>query len=242
MNILNKLGMIESVETLLAQERRMTQLTNNLANADTAGYKKEKVTFWEMVYASSHGPRVGKALHPLVNHDQGPAKVTGNPLDLAINGDGFFRIQTPEGIRYTRDGNFHLNDQGQMTTTNGDLLMGQGGTITIAGDEVDISKEGRIFVDGQQVDQVAIVTFESFESLEKIGQNLFQANGEDGQEIEAEDYEIKQGFVEASNVNTMSEMTEMIDLLRNYEAQQKVIQTIDDMDDQAIRRVGNLTR
>lgn len=241
MNILNRLGMIESVETLLAQERRMSQVANNLANVDTAGYKKEKITFWEMLYSSSYGPRVGKALKPLVDQGQGPTKGTGNPLHVAINGDGFFRIQTPRGIRYTRDGNFHRNVEGQLTTANGDLVLGQGGTIAANGERIDFSKDGTVFVNGQQLDRLAIVSFEDLAVLEKEGQNLFKVKNDEGLEQAAEAYTIQQGFLEASNVNTVSEMAEMMDLVRNFEAQQKVIQALDDLDDQAVTRVGKLT-
>ena len=99
MYIKNRLGLIESVETLMAQERRMDQVANNLANVDTNGFKKENVTFWEMLFtASDQRQRVGKAMKVITDHAQGTMELTGNPLDLAINGKGFFKVQTPRGI------------------------------------------------------------------------------------------------------------------------------------------------
>ena len=106
MYIQNRLGMTESTETMLAHEQRMNQISNNLANVDTSGYKKENITFWEMMFsAADKSPRVGKALKVITDHSQGSVESTGNALDFAINGDGFFKVQTPEGTRYSRNGN-----------------------------------------------------------------------------------------------------------------------------------------
>ena len=242
MFIKNRLGLIESVETMLAQTQRLNQTSNNLANVDTAGYKKDNVTFWEMLYTtSSNQQRVGKALQVATEHQAGPIEQTGNPLDLAINGEGFFKIQTPQGIRYTRAGSFHLNNQGQITTPNGHLLLGAGGPIVVNGAKLTIDPSGRVMVDGEEVNQENAVTFAELSDLEKEGVNLFRAKGPEVQELVAQDVEIKQGFLEGSNVNVVKEMTDMIDLFRAFEAQQRAISSIDDLDDLAISRVGKLT-
>ncbi len=242
MYIKNRLGLTESVETLLAQEHRMNQVSNNLANVNTNGFKKENVTFWEMLYtASGKRQRVGKAMKIITNHAQGTVELTGNPLDLAMNGEGFFKIQTPDGIRYTRAGNFFRNDQGQMVTPNGHLVMGQGGEITIQGNEVGIDRYGRISVDGEEAGRLAIVTFDNLEVLQKEGENYFRLIDESAQELPPELLEVRQGYLEASNVSTVVEMTAMIDLHRAYEAQQKIVHSIDSLDDRAINSVGKLT-
>ena len=198
MFIKNRLGLIESVETMLAQTQRLNQVSNNLANVDTAGYKRDNVTFWEMLYTtSSNQQRVGKALQVATDFQAGPIEETGNPLDLAISGEGFFRIQTPQGVRYTRDGNFHLNNQGQLTTTNGHLLLGQGGgPIVIEGNKMVVNPDGAVIVDGEQVSKVAVVTFAELSSLEKEGYNLFRVKSPDIQEQQAQGVEVKQGFLE----------------------------------------------
>ena len=117
MYVQNRLGLTEGVETMRAQEERMNQITNNLANVDTVGYKRENLTFWEMLFRTeSHHERVGKGIKQLTNFQQGAARLTGNPTDVLLEGRGFFKVQTPQGIRYTRAGNFALNSTGQLVT------------------------------------------------------------------------------------------------------------------------------
>ncbi len=241
MRIQNRLGLIETVETLLAQERRMTQVSNNLANVNTSGFKKENQTFWEILFTTTSGrQRVGKANRVIIDQGQGSMQETGNPLDIAISGHGLFKIDTPRGIRYTRNGNFLLNNQGQLITHQGDTVQGEGGPITISGNDVVIGLDGQMVVDGEQADRLAIVRFPEPEGLEKEGENLLRPKEGGPAEEPAEDFTVNQGFLEMSNVNTVQEMTEMIDLYRAYEIQQRVIKGIDNLDDQAIRRVGSL--
>jgi flagellar basal-body rod protein FlgG len=241
MFIHNRLGMVESVETLLAQQQRLNQVTNNLANVDTAGYKKESVTFGEMLYnVSRDRQRVGKALNILTSHQQGMVQQTGNELDLAITGPGFFKIETPQGPRYTRAGNFELDVDGQLRMPNGGLVVGEGGPIVVKGNKVTIDRAGRVEVDGQRVNQLSIVTFANLRDLEKEGENLFRAKGTAALEEAVENPDVKQGFIEKANVNTIKEMTELIDLHRAYEGQQKMIRAIDDIDNLAVSRVGRL--
>lgn len=241
MFIQNRLGLIENTETMIAQQHRMNQVANNLANVDTAGYKREDLTFWEMLFtAGDQRQRVGKALKILTNQDEGVNAVTGNPLDFSINGNGFFKVQTPNGVRYTRAGSFDLNSQGQLITPSGYLVLGEGGPITINGNDVSASSDGRLLVDGQDAGQLSIVTFTDLTELDKEGLTLFRPTDQT-QEIAALDATVEQGMVEKSNVNTVEEMTRMIDLHRSYEAQQKVIHIFDDMDSQAINKVGKLT-
>ncbi len=242
MFIKNKLGLLESLETLLAHEQRLSQVTNNLANVDTAGYKKDGVTFWEMLYEASHNrQRVGKGLKILTNQDQGVVQETNNPFDLAISGKGFFKVQTPAGIRYTRAGNFHLNPEGQLTTGDNHPVLGDGGPITVVGSNFTVADDGRLFSDGEALNILSIVTFEDPGSLAKEGDSLYRLKDTNAQEQTVQEPRGKQGFLEKSNVNTITEMTEMIDLYRAFESQQKMIRTIDDIDDQAVRRVGSLT-
>ncbi len=240
MYIQNRLGLVESTETMLAQSRRLEQITNNLANVDTAGYKKEDITFWEMLYSTDHqDSRVGKAIHNVTDMRPGVFEETANPLDFAIGGNGFFKVQTPAGVRYTRAGQFMANNEGQLITPNGDLVLGDGGPLLVNGENISVTDDGNITVDGQQRGILAVVTFANLADLEKQGQNLFALTGE-GQEEPALTFSVKQGYLEKSNVSTMTELTAMIDLNRAYETQQRIIRTMDDMDDKAISRVGRL--
>ena len=240
MYIHNRLGLLESVETMLAQQQRLNQVSNNLANVDTPGFKKEEVTFWEMLYqANQNRQRVGKALRANTIHQQGVVQKTDAPLDVAISGDGFFKVQTPRGERFTRAGNFTLNNVGQLVTPGGYPVLGEGGPIVIEGEKVDIARDGNLFVDGEQVNILTVSDVADPRDLEKEGENLFRLK-QGGQEQPAQEYVLKQGFLEKSNVNTVTEMTEMIDLYRAYEGQQKGIRAIDDLDDLAVRKVGAL--
>ena len=242
MFIQNRLGMIEGTETMLAQERRMDQISNNMANVNTTGYKKEDITFWEMMFKTADSrPRVGKALKVLTDQEQGAAKETGNSLDFAINGDGLFKVQTPNGIRYTRNGNFTLNSQGQLSTSEGNLVLGNGGPITLTDDHVQVSENGILSANGVPIDQIGLVSFADLNSLEKEGANMFRVKDPAAKEQEVLAPKIQQGFIEGSNVNIVAEMTEMIDLQRAYQSQQKAIQTSDDIDQQSTSRVGKLT-
>lgn len=242
MYIQNRLGMIEGTETMLAHERRMDQIANNLANVDTAGYKKEDITFWEMMFtAADKRPRVGKGLKILTDQQQGSARQTDNSLDFAINGDGFFTIQTPAGVRYTRNGNFTLNSEGQLSTSDGNLVLGDGGAITLADQNIQVGRDGQITANGLPISRLGLVSFPDLQALEKEGANLFRLKEGATQQQPVERPNIQQGYLEGANVNIVTEMTEMIDLQRAYQSQQKAIQTTDDIDQQSTSRVGKLT-
>ncbi len=239
MFIHNRLGLLEGVETLINHEQRLNQVANNLANVDTPGFKKETVTFDEMLYqANRTRQRVGKALRINTVHQQGVVQKTDAPFDMAISGDGFFRVQTPAGERLTRAGNFQRNNEGVLVTANGYPVLGEAGPITINGNKVDVARDGRLFVDGLAVDRLAVVTADP-QALKKEGENLFRL-AEGAPAETPENLQIMQGHLEKSNVNTVTEMTEMIDLYRAYEGQQKMIRAVDDLDDLAVRRVGSL--
>ncbi|MBU4118136.1 MAG: flagellar basal-body rod protein FlgF [Proteobacteria bacterium] len=240
MFIHNRLGLLESVETLLNQEQRLNQVTNNLANVDTPGFKKETVTFDEMLYQVNRTrQRVGKGLRTNTVHQQGVIQKTDAPFDLAISGDGFFKVQTPAGDRYTRAGNFQRNNEGLLITANGYPVLGEGGPITITGKKVDVAQDGTLFVDGTKIDRLASATVDP-QALKKEGENLFRLM-EGAVEEAPTNFQVMQGHLEKSNVNTVTEMTEMIDLYRAYEGQQKMIRAVDDLDDLAVRKVGSLT-
>lgn len=239
MFIHNRLGLLESVETLINQEQRLNQVSNNLANVDTPGFKKETVTFDEMLYQANRSrQRVGKGLRINTIHQQGAVQKTDAPLDLAISGDGFFRAQTPAGVRYTRAGNFQRNNEGLLVTANGYPVLGEAGPVTITGTKVDVASDGRLFVDGTQTNRLTVVTADPT-ALKKEGENLFRLA--DGAAEEASpNFQLLQGHLEKSNVNTVTEMTEMIDLYRAYEGQQKMIQAVDALDTLAVSKVGSL--
>ncbi|MDI6791172.1 MAG: flagellar hook-basal body protein, partial [Thermodesulfobacteriota bacterium] len=177
----------------------------------------------------------------------GEVKQTGNPLDAALNGPGFFKIDTPDGIRYTRAGNFALNGDNVLVTAQGYPVMGQGGPITLDGTTIEINEVGGISMDQAgdgimaEADSLAVVNFDDPSVMEKVGNSLYRLKDPQANEIPADGTQVRQGYLEQSNVNVMEEMVQMIQVQRNYEAYQKIIQLFDEIDSRAINDVGKLT-
>ncbi len=176
----------------------------------------------------------------------GQLKQTGNAFDLAIDGNGFFCIQTPGGVQYTRKGNFTLNHEGVLANQEGLPVLGNGGKIkfTDAKDFI-VDKEGNISIyreeEGrEEIDTLKIVSFAAPHSLKKVGNTLFKPAGPGIIEEKAEGFGINQGFIELSNVNAIRVMLEMIEVLRGYESYKKIIQSVDDVTSKAINEVGQL--
>ncbi len=220
--------MRNAVQGALKQERRFEVLTNHLANANTAGFKTQDLSFDDMLQANM-----------AIDFSQGTLHPTGSPLDLAINGDGFFKIETPQGVRYTRNGSFTIDQDGTLVTGNGYPVLGEAGPIAIDGEDVQVDETGGIHVDGSKVGQLGIVTFEHPHKFAKQGESLLVYNGPVSDEREFSGA-IEQGSLEQSNVATVREMTKMVETSRYYESFQKLMQTIDEMDAKAIGEVGQV--
>jgi len=204
-------------------EARMAILANNLANAATGGFKADQVTFSEALDAATGAPVIGAT--PYVDPAAGPVKQTGNPFDLAIDGDGYFVVESADGRQFTRDGAFRLSEDGTLVTRDGDPVQGSGGAIAIDPQAASASVDGagRVWVDGAQVAQLEIVTFPSESPPAKAGGNLFTGTGDTA----VEDPKVIPGALEGSNVSVIAEMTRMIEIARGYEAYQKLVQTLD---------------
>lgn len=159
----------------------------------------------------------------------GSLRQTGNPLDVALQGDGYFAVQTPRGERYTRAGSFSIDSSGQLVTQRGELVIGQSGPITLAKGEVSIGQDGAITVNGNPVDQLKIVRFQNPQSaLTREGDTLFAATGTE-QPREATNISIAQGYVESSNVNTISEMAAMMQNSREFDSLERSIKLMMDI-------------
>lgn len=216
-----------AVQGALRQERRFEVLANHMANVGTTGFKAQTLSFDNMLQA-----------HMNIDTTQGTLLSTESPLDVAISGDGYFKIQTNQGIRYTRNGNFSLDAEGVLVNNEGDVVLGENGPITIDGTDISIGKNGEIDVDGSVAGKLLIVDFKMIGGLEKKGDSLFAYSGPEKDEIPAGKFEVRQGSLEQSNVETMVEMTRMIETNRFYESFQKLMQTIDELDGKAITDVG----
>lgn len=248
----------------LTQQLRLEILSNNLANLNTIGFKEDRTAFQAHLLDSAdpteenqEEPAAVEAptvLDPYlsnnfyvtfegskINFSAGEAKYTGNSLDLALNGKGFFCVETPDGTHhYTRKGNFTLNHDGMLVTSEGFSVLGERGEIRIDGRDVAVDAEGNLSVDGTVVGTIKIVDFPEPYQLAKIGESFFALNDPEVKEEKAEGIEIMQGVIELSNVDPVRTMTEMIEVLRTYESYQKIIQSVSETTAKAINEVGTL--
>ena len=246
-----------------AQQRRLDAISNNLANVDTTSYKRDVTVsknFPELllrrmdddgVYKNPFGsadvaPIIGKiGLGVEVNElftdfQQGSFKPTGSSSDFALEGRGFFAVETPHGERYTRNGNFTVGVEGFLMTKEGFPVLGENGRIFLQDSLYTVNKNGEVYVrpisntdaDPVLLDRLRLVSFENDRYIQKHGSSLYKESPVSGPAIPAEGPDrplVTQGFVEASNVNVVNEMVQMIEVNRAYEANQKTIQAEDTM-------------
>ena len=216
-------------------ERQLDVVANNVANVNTTGFKADRSLFEEYLRSPAREDnfvpsdrRVSFVQDRGTFHDfaPGPSELTKNPLDVAIDGKAFFAVQTTGGERYTRDGSFQINSQGQLVTTGGDVVLGANGPLVFQPNDrdINIAKDGTITVrEGTttQTDSVRgklhLVSFDAPQKLQKEGRNFFSAPAGTNA-IPDTTSSINQGYVEKSNVNPMLEMTHLINIQRNFEA------------------------
>ena len=254
-------GLYTAYTGMVNQQKRLDTITNNLANASTTGYKREGATskaFDEYLTVKVNDRTVGYITQPIGNmslgvkigenytdYSQGSFRSTENTYDLAIEGNGFFSISFTnkngeQSIKYTRDGEFTIDTEGALRTMDGDYVQGEGGDIYIPTNatQVAITTTGEIYADGEYIDTIQITDFEDYDYLKKYGENMYETV--DGA-VETESMAlIHQGYLEASNINVVSEMVEMITISRAYESSQKAVQTADSMLEKAVNDVGRV--
>lgn len=239
-------GLYIAATGMLSDVARQDAIASNLANVNTVGYKSDRVvneTFSELFLQNMKNGRdvgslnLGTRVSGIVtDFAQGAMRPTQQQLDVAIAGDGFFTVQTPQGLRYTRDGQFSRDAQGYLVTKTGAPVLNTGGQpIYIGSGDPTIDGYGRVFANGTLVGALNIATLD-MNSARKMGENFWTAdtvtNGLPANSA------LRQGFVEASGVNSVKEMIEMIRTLRSYESSQKIITSIDGTLDKAVNSVG----
>jgi flagellar basal-body rod protein FlgG len=170
----------------------------------------------------------------------GSSRQSGNPLDLTLDGDGFFVVNGPQGRAYTRQGNFHLDAAGKLVNADGFEVQGTAGPVIIQGGRVEIDRKGAVSVDGNPVANLAVVDFPKPYALQKAGGSLFTTNGTDVAEQPVTATNVLQGTIEESNVNAIMEMTLLMDGTRNYESCLKAMRMYDDMAAKAANEIGKL--
>jgi flagellar basal-body rod protein FlgG len=240
-----------------AQQTEMAVISNNLANVNTTGFKQDRAVFEDLLYQnqtqagantsqtteSPSGMSIGTGVQVVAtekDYSQGSLTQTGNPLDVAIQGQGFFQIQMPDGtIAYTRDGTFQTNAQGQLVTSSGYLVQ-PGITIPQGAQSVTIGSDGTVSVTlaGQsaptQIGQIQLANFINPPGLQPIGQNLLTQSAASGSPQTGSPAtnglgSLAQGEIEGSNVNVVEELVNMIQTQRAYEMNSKAINTVDQM-------------
>jgi flagellar basal-body rod protein FlgF len=222
-------GIFSTLGGRYACERKLDVLANNVANALTPGFKAVRAAFTVVPVEDLNNPDGVQQTYvniteSYVHFSDAPFVETGNPFDLAIQGSGLFVISTPQGNMYTKNGQFTLSTEKKLVTMDGNHVLGEGGEITIDGKDVKIEADGEIFVDGVRAEKIRVVDFENKGTLRNFGKSLFENTDPNNAEIAAPEATIKQGAYEASNVDVMKEMTDLISTMRAYEAYTKVDQ------------------
>ena len=255
-------GLYTAYTGMINQQKRLDTITNNLANASTTGFKREGVTarsFDECLTVKvndltegvitrnigqmSLGVKIGENY---TDYSQGSFKNTEGTYDLALEGNGFFAIsftnkRGEESVKYTRDGEFTIDNEGVLRTKDGDYVLNQGGgqiTIPTEAASVVFDGQGNIYADGEYIDTLQITDFENYDYIRKYGENLYDI--EEGTVETEANASVHQGYLEMSNINVVEEMVEMITITRAYESAQKAIQTADTMMDKAVNQVGKV--
>jgi flagellar basal-body rod protein FlgF len=230
-------------------DRQLSVLANNIANANTAGFKVEEVTQGTQLGARARDEGVPGAVKFVLdtglarNFSQGAITKTGAPLDVAISGKGFFRISTPQGERYTRDGRFSVDAQNRLVTALGDPVLDDGGGEIVLDPQQPsptISLDGVISQGNQRVGKLGVVDFPSASVLSKQGDNLY-VNTSNAQPAPAANAQVHQGTLEGSNVNPIMEVSNLIQISRAYEDVSKMISDVNTLSEQSVTRLGKVS-
>lgn len=231
----------------MALGRQMDNIANNIANLSTTGFKREQILFREFLVDAQDGDK--KVTHSYVldfgsatDMSDGGLTATGNPLDLAIRGKGFFVVETEAGERYTRNGHFSMAADGTLVTSDGyPVLDNGGGYISLSpGDgAITIAPDGSLSAELAELGgiRIGLVTFDDLNLLTKLGGGLYNT---DQIPIDATDATVHQGMTEESNVNAVVEMTRMIEVSRKYQSIQRMIDSGFELQRTAIRRLGEV--
>lgn len=229
--------------------RELDVVANNIANADTTGFKVEQLLVGTEVGERARNafvkPSVSFALDNGVGRDygQGALNQTGRNLDFAIEGEGaFFKVQDGAGEAYTRDGAFTLDPEGKLTTQGGLPVLGDGGPIILdtTKGEPSVGADGTITQAGLPVGRLSVVRFDALAALEKGGDGLYR-NASNATAAEATDARVKQGMLEGSNVNPILEITNLIEIQRAYESVTRMIEQNNDLSRRSVERLGRVS-
>jgi flagellar basal-body rod protein FlgF len=246
-------GIYTALTGAIAQQQTLDVIANNVANVNTAGYRADRAAFSEFLAGAQKDQPILSAtgkLPPRVDHfvqldsvtrdhADGVLKLTGNPLDMALSGDGYFVVQTAGGERLTRAGNFMLRANNVLSTSDGHDVLGENGRpITLSSARnVQVSSDGVVQSDGQVVGKLKLVRTADPGSLEKESATLFKPA--EGTQFQHAEVTVTQGHVESSNVNAVAGINDLITVNRSFDALQRVIETFQKLDERTARELGS---
>ena len=214
----------------IEQQKRLDVIANNIANVNTPGFKKDEVHFADFIYQTSY-----------TNWNQGPIQPTNQPLDVALVGDGFFKVQTPDGVVYSRAGNLRLDKTNTLVNQDGYPVLSKTGVIKTKGANPRIEADGQVFDGEESIATLDLVSFPQGTQFNKLRGSLVKPKDDTVKPAAAAKCTVQQGALESANFNLVEEMTRMVDTMRVFEAYQKVLQiSAQDLDSQIINKLGSL--
>ncbi len=249
-------GLYNASGSMLVNQVRLENISNNLANLNTPGFKRSETlvrafpeTLLYCIENNQDGKRsprpVGRLAQnvaideTIFSHSDGALNLTERKLDLALQGPGFFTLETPRGVRYTRDGHFGVNGEGVLVNSQGHPVLCETGTLVLQSDQPEVDSQGNIYENGARIGRLRIEEFLAEEALQKEGYNLFRAAG-DILPVSSETTVVFQGYLEESNTDLARQMTDLIKVRRSYEAAQKIAQVYDRLLSRAANELGSL--
>ncbi|HLA39836.1 MAG TPA: flagellar hook-basal body protein [Candidatus Glassbacteria bacterium] len=258
-------GLYTSAAGMLPLSHRQDLASNNLANTSNSGYKQDRAFVRALInadmylseggfatngqppqlvnvdppaYIAAVGQAASQVIDQRTDFSQGPLEVTGNDFNLAIQGNGFFTVQTTQGIQYTRSSSFGINNNGNLVTSDGFVVLGTGGPINVQGGKLTVQQNGAVLVDGIQRGTLRITDFPQPYKLSKTQDNLFVSQAGAGQQVQ--NPVVRQGVVEGANGNPIDQMVQMIEISRMFELGQRAIRLQDETLQQAVSQVGRI--
>ncbi|HYD30401.1 MAG TPA: flagellar basal-body rod protein FlgF [Azospirillaceae bacterium] len=233
-----------SLSRQTALQRQMEMVANNIANMNTTAYKNQRMLFQEYVDRPAIGEKISLVQDYNTTRElrEGPIQATNNPLDVALQGDGYFTVETMSGPRYTRAGHFRLNNDSELVDGNGLPVMGENDLrlqIPQNARTIDIKGDGTIIADNVQVGRIKVVRFEREQFMKETAGGLYVT---DEQPLDAPDTKMAQGMLEQSNVQPVLEMTSMIEIMRQYQSNQKMMEAEHERQRTAISKLGRVSQ
>jgi len=217
-------------------------IARNLANANTVGFKKNTISFKTVLTQTEDVETSSLQTNYGIDYSNGNLTHTGNALDIAVDGNGFFTLETENGVRYTRNGQFQLSNNGEIVTDTGSKVLGQNGPIQIpkGGREIVIDNKGVVNMNGKKIGTLMITNFKDLTSLVPTGNSTFTAPLDSIDETGGAKFMVAQGYLERSNVSVVTEMVDMITNMRSYEASNNVVKTFSDLMERLIANQSNI--